>query len=150
MVAVLVLLMDQYWWCHTSSCFKQSKSTTSANLCRYSFPRERVKCTHFDSSGIETKLDLGHEFINGFNYTSMATFKCNHDIQVLLGGRDATDRIYYCLKSFRLRCSYRSGSIKKRQEREIQEEMQMTVNDDEHVARSRKRVASTVCVLTNR
>ncbi|POM71051.1 LOW QUALITY PROTEIN: Hypothetical protein PHPALM_12432 [Phytophthora palmivora] len=101
MVAVLVLLLNQHWWCHTSSCFKQSKSTASPNLCRYSFPRERVKCTHFDLSGIETKRDLGHEFINGFNYTIMATFKCNHDIQVLLGGRDATDRIYYCYKTSR-------------------------------------------------
>ncbi|ETN08494.1 hypothetical protein PPTG_23023 [Phytophthora nicotianae INRA-310] len=28
----------------------------------------------------------------------MATFKCNHDIQVLLGGIDTTERIHYCCK----------------------------------------------------
>ncbi|OWZ03183.1 hypothetical protein PHMEG_00025128 [Phytophthora megakarya] len=36
--------------------------------------------------------------MNGFNYELMAAFKCNHDIQILLGGSGVTDRIYYCCK----------------------------------------------------
>jgi hypothetical protein len=28
----------------------------------------------------------------------MASFKCNHDIQVLIGGKDTADRIHYCTK----------------------------------------------------
>ncbi|KAG6945231.1 hypothetical protein JG688_00016674 [Phytophthora aleatoria] len=47
---------------------------------------------------IELKRTLGHEYMNGFNYEIMATFKCNHDVQILLGGRDVIDRIHYCCK----------------------------------------------------
>ncbi|KAG6954630.1 hypothetical protein JG687_00011700 [Phytophthora cactorum] len=122
MVSALVLLLNLHWWCHTSSCFKQSRSTGNANLCQYSFPSDRVESTRYGSSGVETKRTLGHEFINGFNYTIMATFKCNHDIQVLLGRRDATDLIYYV-------CKY---------------------DEKERLASARKRVASMVYGLTNR
>jgi hypothetical protein len=44
------------------------------------------------------KRTLGHEYINGYNPTIMAMFKCNHDVQILFGGKDAINRIYYCFK----------------------------------------------------
>ncbi|KAF1790996.1 hypothetical protein GQ600_6036 [Phytophthora cactorum] len=55
------------------------------------FPGDRVERTTLSHSGLELKRKLGHVYINGFNYTMMATFKCNHDIQVLLGGKGATE-----------------------------------------------------------
>ncbi|KAG6954475.1 hypothetical protein JG688_00012328, partial [Phytophthora aleatoria] len=157
MVSALVLLLNQHWWCHTSSCFKQSRSTDNANLCQYSFPRDRVESTRYGSSGVETKRTLGHEFINGFNYTIMATFKCNHDIQVLLGRRDATDRIYYCCK-YVTKHQNRLDSVvpvalaalKRRQERESQDGMPLVLDDKERLASAHKRVASMVYGLTNR
>ncbi|KAG6959872.1 hypothetical protein JG687_00008527 [Phytophthora cactorum] len=36
--------------------------------------------------------------MNGYYCEHMATFMCNHAFQVLLGGRDVTDRIHYCCK----------------------------------------------------
>lgn len=56
--------------------------------CRYRFPRPRVPLTHMSSNGIEIARALGHEFINGYNSVIMLGSKCNHDIQVLLGGSD--------------------------------------------------------------
>ncbi|KAG6972170.1 hypothetical protein JG688_00004118, partial [Phytophthora aleatoria] len=44
------------------------------------------------------KRTLGHEIINDFNYELMATFKCNNDIQILLGGSDVADCVHYCCK----------------------------------------------------
>ncbi|KAG6941517.1 hypothetical protein JG688_00018629 [Phytophthora aleatoria] len=49
----------------------------------------------WNHTSVELSRTLGHEFINGFNYEIMATFRCNHDIQVLLGGSDVADRIHY-------------------------------------------------------
>ncbi|KAG6956749.1 hypothetical protein JG688_00011287 [Phytophthora aleatoria] len=98
MVSVLVVLLNQHWWGHTNSCFKQSRVTADASCCRYSFPRERIEATTFTYSGVQLKRLVAHEFINGYNYVIMATFKCNHDIQLLLGGKDAAERTLYCCK----------------------------------------------------
>ncbi|KAG6947670.1 hypothetical protein JG688_00015439 [Phytophthora aleatoria] len=73
----------------------QSRATEHKSYCRYRFPRDRVEKTTFETSGVELSRKLGHEFINGFNYEIMATFRCNHGIQVLLGGSDVADRIHY-------------------------------------------------------
>jgi hypothetical protein len=98
MVSVLVVLLNQHWWCHTSSCFKASRVTVSDNFCRYNFPRSRKARTMFDLSGVVLERRTAHKHINGFNYEVMASFKCNHDIQVLIGGKDTADRIHYCTK----------------------------------------------------
>ncbi|KAF1778693.1 hypothetical protein GQ600_9265 [Phytophthora cactorum] len=97
MVSVLVVLSIKLVG-HTNSCFKQSRVTADASCCRYSFPRERIEATTFTSSGVQLKRLVAHEFINGYNYVIMATFKCNHGIQLLLGGKDATERTFYCCK----------------------------------------------------
>ncbi|KUF86403.1 hypothetical protein AM588_10001138 [Phytophthora nicotianae] len=97
MVASLAVLQNQHLWCHTTSCFKNSRVTKSDTYCTSLSSLSRTG-TSFQSSGVELKRTLGHEFINGFNYELMATFKCNHDIQVLLGGIDTTERIHYCCK----------------------------------------------------
>ncbi|OWZ20362.1 hypothetical protein PHMEG_0005234 [Phytophthora megakarya] len=36
-----------------------------------------------------------HEYISGFNSVLLASLKSNHGIQILLGGRDVANRIYY-------------------------------------------------------
>ncbi|KAG6960295.1 hypothetical protein JG687_00008295 [Phytophthora cactorum] len=55
------------------------------------FPGDRVERTTLSHSGLELKRKLGYAYINGFNHIMMTTFKCHHDIQVLLGGKDATE-----------------------------------------------------------
>ncbi|KAF1788721.1 hypothetical protein GQ600_23751 [Phytophthora cactorum] len=81
MVSALAVQLNQHLWNHTSSCFKQSRATEHKSYCRYRFPGGRVDKTTFETSGVELSRTLGHEFINGFNYEIMATFRCNHDIQ---------------------------------------------------------------------
>ncbi|KAG6945652.1 hypothetical protein JG687_00017154 [Phytophthora cactorum] len=76
----------------------QSRVTVNDSYCRYRNPRERIEHTSFDAAGVQLRRTLGHEFMNGFNYEMMATFRCNHDIQILLGGKDIADRIYYSCK----------------------------------------------------
>ncbi|OWY93013.1 hypothetical protein PHMEG_00037739, partial [Phytophthora megakarya] len=98
MVSALAVLLNQHLWSHTTNCFKRSAVTSNHSFCRYRFPRGCVEKTLFGSAGVELKRTLGHEYMNGFNYEIMAAFKCNHDIQVLLGGSGVTDRIHYCCK----------------------------------------------------
>ncbi|KAG6949046.1 hypothetical protein JG688_00014802 [Phytophthora aleatoria] len=86
MVSALVISLNQHWWCHTSSCFKTSKTTVSDSFCRYLFPRTRIPQTTFHLSGVTLERNLAQEYINGFNYEIMATFKCSHDIQFCLVG----------------------------------------------------------------
>ncbi|KAG6948932.1 hypothetical protein JG688_00014859 [Phytophthora aleatoria] len=63
-------------------CFKQSRVTVNDSYCRYRYPREMIEHTSFDAAGVQQRSTLGHEFMNGFNYEMMATFRCNHDIQI--------------------------------------------------------------------
>jgi hypothetical protein len=157
MVSALVLLLNHHLWSHTSSCFKHSRATASAAACRYSFPRERVVSTSFTSSGIDLCREVAHEFINGYNYVLMATFKCNHDIQFLLGVNDATDRIHYCCKyvtkhQLRLDSSVAVAlaAFKRRQEKENEEEMVSTsLQAQPQIAVARKRVASMAYAMRN-
>lgn len=154
MVSVLVVLLNQHWWGHTGSCFKTSRATSSDSECRYLYPRERVEETSFAASGVQLSRKVAQEYINGFNYALMATFKCNHDIQILLGGTEAVDRIYYACK-YVTKQQRRLDSIipiaiaalKRRQEREL-----TSVNEQgkDGIARSRKRVTSMVYNTTNR
>ncbi|GMF31935.1 unnamed protein product [Phytophthora lilii] len=85
----------------------------------------------------------------------MATFRCNHDIQVLLGGSDATDRIYNCCKcitKFQNRLDSQVAvavaALKRRQDRELMESSISGVQDRRVAAR--KRVAALIYNLTNR
>ncbi|KAG6947870.1 hypothetical protein JG687_00015824 [Phytophthora cactorum] len=98
MVSCLAVQLSQHLWNHTSSCFKQCRATEHKTYCRYRFTRDRVEKTTFETSGVELSRKLGHEFINGFNCKIMATFRYNHDIQVLLGGSAVADQIHYCCK----------------------------------------------------
>jgi hypothetical protein len=130
MVSTLVLLLNQHWWCHTNTCFKQSRMTLDSSFCRYGFPKDRVACTQFKESGVEMCRPVGHEFVNGYNRVIMATFKCNHDVQVLIGGQEATHRIHYCCKYVTKEqkrldsvVAIALGSFKRRQERELLENL---------------------------
>jgi len=157
MVSKLVVLLNQHWWCHTSTCFKMSKATVNDSYSRYNFPRSRRVSTTFDLSGVELERPTAHEFINGFNYEVMAGFKCNHDVQVLLGGKDSADRIHYCTK-YVTKQQKRLDSVvvmalaafRRRQEREAVAASIDTLATADDLARSRKRVASMVYTMTNR
>ncbi|KAG6952915.1 hypothetical protein JG687_00012719 [Phytophthora cactorum] len=133
LVSALAVLLNQHLWSHTKSCFKQSTTTTNASFCRYHFPRDRADTTSFGPAGVELKRTLGHEFMNGFNDELMATFKCNHDIRILLGGSDVADRIHHWCK---------------REEREKNESS--TLGNQDGFTLARKRVAGMVYNMTNR
>jgi hypothetical protein len=157
MVSVLVVLLNQHWWGHTGSCFKASRATHDDSYCRYLYPRERVGKAAFNASGVTIPRKLAHEFINGFNYTVMATFKCNHDIQILLGGTEALDRIYYACK-YVTKQQKRLDSVipiavaalKRRQEKEVRDGTADLCSTEDKIARSRRRVTSMVYSMPNR
>jgi hypothetical protein len=95
---------------------------------------------------VELSRKLGHKYINGFNYEIMATFRCNLDIQVLLGDSDVTDRIYYCCKyvtknqkRLDAQVAVAVGALKRRQEREQIEFTKSGAQD--RLILARKRVA---------
>jgi hypothetical protein len=157
MVSTLAVQLNQHMWSHTSSCFKQSRATANDSYCRYRYPRERVEETSFDAAGIQLRRALCHEFMNGFNFELMVTFRCNHDIQVLLGGKDISDRIHYCCKYVtkqqkRLdsQVAVAVAAFKRRLDREILEACAKPVEAADCVKSSRKRVAAMVYNATNR
>ncbi|ETL31806.1 hypothetical protein L916_15473 [Phytophthora nicotianae] len=98
MMSALVLLLNEHWWTRTGSCFKNSRAIPSSEVCRYSFPHEPVLTTAFNAKGVQLYLKPAHEYINGFNPVMMAAFKSNHDIQILLGGKNVVNLIYYYCK----------------------------------------------------
>jgi hypothetical protein len=157
MVSALVNLLNQHYWTHTSSCFKASKTTVNDSYCRYLFPRDRHPQTTFDLTGVQLERTIAHEYINGFNYEIMAAFKCNHDIQFLLGGKDVADRIHYCTK-FVTKQQKRLDSVvvtalaafRRRQERETISASLNEANSSDSLSVARKRVASMVYTMTNR
>jgi hypothetical protein len=113
--------------------------------------------TKFDLSGINLKRNVAHEYVNRNNYEIMAVFKCNHNIQFLLGGKDASDRIHYCTK-YVTKQQKRLDSVvlmalaayRRRQERErIAVCIEASAEADD-IATARKRVASMVYTMTNR
>ncbi|GMF12526.1 unnamed protein product [Phytophthora lilii] len=157
MVSALPVLLDQHLRCHTKSCFKNSGVTPSDKYCRYRFPCSRVAKTSFDALGLELKRTLGHELMNGYNYELMATFKCNHDIQALLGGVDATERIHYCCKyitkpqkQLDSQVAVAGAALKRRQMRETADGIAASVAAFDRVVMSRRRVSAMVYNLTNR
>jgi hypothetical protein len=157
MVATLVLLLNQHLWFHANTCFQPSRVTPDASFCRYTFPKERIKDTSFSAAGVQSSRSLGHEYINGFNYAIMATFKCNHDVQVLLGGQEATHRIHYCCKYVTKQqkrldsvVAIAMGAFKRRQEREQLEPLPPVLGAQAKLDIARKRVASMVYNTTNR
>lgn len=155
MVSALALRFNQHWWSHTASCFKESKMTGSSEICRYTFPRERVDQSYVDDTGFHARRLLGYEFMNGFNPTIMETFRCNHDVQLLVGGSGATDRIYYCCKYVakpqRQHDSVTATALvafKRREEREEQE--RQDGSRPEGIVIARRRVGSMAFNITNR
>jgi hypothetical protein len=158
MVSALAVLFNQHLWCHTTSSFKQSRTISNDTYCRYRFPRLRVANSSFGSSGVELRRTLGHEFMNGFNYEIMATFKCNHDVHVLLGGSGVTDRIHYCCKyvtkqqkQVDSQVAVAVAALKRREMREnVESAGALGAAAKYRFDRSRKRVAGMIYNMTNR
>jgi hypothetical protein len=155
MVSALAVQLNQHLWNHTMSCFKQSRATTNDTYCRYSFPRDRLENTTFNLSGVAVGRPLGHEFMNGFNYDIMATFRCNHDIQVLLGGQDVADRIHYCCKyvtkqqnPIDSQVAVAVGALKRRQD--LEEIELVTIGAQDRHVLAQKRVTALLFNMTNR
>jgi hypothetical protein len=87
----------------------------------------------------------------------MATFKCNLDTQILLGGTEALDRIYYACK-YVTKQQKRLDSVipiavaalKRRQEKEVRDGTADLCSTEAKIAHSRRRVTSMVYSMTNR
>jgi hypothetical protein len=97
-ISALAAVFQGHYWQHCPSCFKFSRRTNSNNTCRYAYPKDRVNETSLDKKGIILKRLLGQEYINSFNDVILQTFRCNHDIQILIGGVQMSEVIYYCTK----------------------------------------------------
>ncbi|ETV67913.1 hypothetical protein H257_16036 [Aphanomyces astaci] len=97
-IATFASVLQVHWWSHCSSCFKQSRNTRGAQMCRYLFPRARVEVGRIGTSAILLVRKLGEEYINGYSDVILRAFKCNHDIQIMIGGAEMAERIYYACK----------------------------------------------------
>lgn len=154
MIAVLVFVFNVHWWSHASSCFKKSRAC-QRGFCRYGYPRGRSDRTVLTNKGIQLRRQPGCEYVNGFNEVIMATFKSNHDVQVLIGGEDVLDRIYYCCKYVTKPqnqvdsvTAVALSAFKRRQEKEDRQRGLQHAPIDLVV--SRQRVASMAYSLTSR
>ncbi|OWZ10974.1 hypothetical protein PHMEG_00016075 [Phytophthora megakarya] len=142
-------------WSHTTSCFKIAKLTGSSEICHYSFPRECESLSRIDESGFHSRRPPVYEYMNGFNPTIMGTFRCNHDVQLLLAGSGATDRIYYCCKHVtktQKQTDSMAGVVlaafQRREEREAIEKQNGSILPSATI--SRRRVGSMAFNTTNR
>ncbi|KAF1774425.1 hypothetical protein GQ600_14797 [Phytophthora cactorum] len=85
----------------------------------------------------------------------MGTFRCNHDVQVLLGGSGSMDRIYYCCK-YVTKAQKQTDSMaavalaafQRREERE--ENQRRDGSSPETITVARRRVASMAFNVTNK
>jgi len=97
-ISALAAVLQGHYWQHCPSCFKFSKRTNSSKTCRYCYPKDRIEETTQEKKGIVIKRLLGHEYINSYNDVILQTFRCNHDIQILIGGVEMSEVIFYCTK----------------------------------------------------
>jgi hypothetical protein len=151
-VSMLVFLVNLHWWSHVGSCFKRSRSTDPGK-CRYKFPRQRVARSSFTSDGIAVARHPACEYVNGYNPVVMATFKSNHDVQVMIGGAAALLSIYYATKYVtkpqEVVESATAVALAAFQRRQARELVVDTVPPD-RASVGRKRVASLTFALSNR
>ena len=153
-LAVLAVINNQHWWSHCRTCFKTSRRTTSANLCRYAFPKDRHKKTSFVDYAVFLTRLAAHEYINAFNPIIMSTFRCNHDILFLVGGPEMSEIVYYVTKyatknqhDVEAKIAYALAAMDRRREREKAEMEQRPLTDAEV---ARKRIQSLMYNMTNR
>jgi hypothetical protein len=95
-LSYLVISNNMHWYYHCHSCVKGCNS--NCLFCRYDFPKCLIHNAIIKPDEILLERNIGHEYINGFNDVLMSTFKCNHDIKVMIGGTEMAERIYYCCK----------------------------------------------------
>ena len=155
LVTSLVSALNMHWWAHTGSCFKKSRAQRAPDMCRYNFPHDLVPSTRYDNHGrIVLARKQGHEYINGYNAVMMSTFKCNHDIQVLIGGEDATDKIYYICKYVtkdqkNVDCTT-AVALASFHRRQYKEQLELDHPDCTSLILSRRRVSSMIYTMTNK
>ncbi|ETV64102.1 hypothetical protein H257_18963 [Aphanomyces astaci] len=137
-IATLASVLQVHWWSHCSSCFKQSRNTRGAQMCRYLIPRARVEVGRIGTSAILLVRRLGEEYINGYSDVILCAFKCNHDIQIMIGGAEMAERIYYA-------CKY---TTKGQQKRELSTAEGGVALSDE--VKCRRRLASLMFDMTRK
>jgi hypothetical protein len=103
LITMSILLLNNHKAKHAKSCFKPSVRTRFLNtrlrvVCRYLIPRMRVSETKFEKGVLLLKRLLGSEYINGYNYVLTLCLRCNHDIQLTLGGMNSAVNITYSFK----------------------------------------------------
>lgn len=155
-VSMLVFLLQMHWWHHCASCFKQSRSTNGAhNVCRYQFPQKQCNEQAILPSSIQLLRPVGHEYINGYNSTIMQTFRCNHDIQILIGGSEMAERMYYACKyttkdqqKVECKIALALANFERRNDRNKEAETMGSPLSDEIVCR--KRLTSHLYHMTNK
>ena len=152
-ISALAAVFQGHYWQHCPSCFKFSKRTSSCNTCRYAYPKDRVDTTNIVKKGIDLKRLLGHEYINSFNDVILQTFRCNHDLQILIGGVEMSDAMFYSTKYItkpqqEVYCSaaLALASYRRRLEREKADAENRQLTSEEI---SRKRVTGLMHTMTN-
>jgi hypothetical protein len=146
-LSYLVLTNNMHWYYHCHSCIKGGKTK---KICRYDYPKPPNLNAIIKTDEILLQRSIGSEYINGYNDILMNVFKCNHDIKVMIGGSEMSERIYYCCKYItKSQNSIESTAaisiaFDKRLQKEEKENSDMT-----DIQKSRRRMASIMLQLSN-
>ncbi|KAG1694469.1 hypothetical protein DVH05_028660 [Phytophthora capsici] len=93
-----------HFWTHAKSCFKITSRTPKGSVCRFFKPHEpSLTPTHVGENGcLKLSRPIGCEYMNPYNPVIMRAFKCNHDVQLVMGSDKRNVAAYvckYCMKN---------------------------------------------------
>ncbi|EGZ07100.1 hypothetical protein PHYSODRAFT_307102 [Phytophthora sojae] len=93
-----LLSFQSHHWYHSGGCFKHTKRTPTAKVCRMYFPKvicDEIKWTPSDC--VELARKLWNEYINAHVPVISKTLKCNHDVKLLAAG-EGLHKSFYMMK----------------------------------------------------
>lgn len=147
-LSYLVLTNNMHWYYHCHSCVKGGNK-----ICRYDYPKPPNMKPVIKTDEILLERYIGNEYINGYNDVMMNVYKCNHDIKVMIGGTEMSERIYYCCKYItKSQNSVESSAAISIafDKRLLKEEKDLLlIQDTTETQKSRRRMASMMLQLSN-
>ncbi|CAF4321905.1 unnamed protein product, partial [Rotaria magnacalcarata] len=95
-IAVRTLASENQIHHHTSTCYKNTRITTTDNPpCRLRYPKQIYDATIIDAETGEIRMKRSHPMINNFNEWLLLACRCNIDIKFIWSGSDTKALVYY-------------------------------------------------------
>ncbi|CAF1663643.1 unnamed protein product, partial [Rotaria magnacalcarata] len=95
-IAVRTLASENQVHRHTSTCYKNTRITTTDNPpCRLRYPKQIYDDTMIDADTGEIRMKRSHPMINNFNEWLLLACRCNIDIKFIWSGSDTKALVYY-------------------------------------------------------